>query len=321
MASFSAGPIFTNSTFQPPSSSAQFHAEPRDIRVNTLWTVSLSLTLLSAFMAITAQQWIRRIPRPRQMAVRDAVRLRQFRHDGLVNWQVPTIISFLPVVVQLSVILFLVGLLLFMQAVNTTIFVALATVITSVVGPFIISSLCPLIWSQCPYKSPLIPTLRTIIRWGSFPILFVAMGFLLSIVALAYCLVVVVWNVVITVTPSVSQASHSFARFHAVYMHTIDSVDAWLHHHLLSLFSQPPYESDHFWTARESSFIREHTSDIDVSAFCWAAVGVPIQSIEAVAHCLYDLPTHPGRSSVDGPGNGSKLLRLQPVVRRPDPYL
>lgn len=286
MSSFSVGSKFANSTFQPPSSSAQFQANRSDVQVNTLWTISLSLTLLSAFMAITTQQWIRRVSRPRQMAVRDAVRLRQFHHDGLADWQVPTIISLLPVVVQLSVILFLAGLLLFMQTVNTTVFVALLIVITGIVGPFIIASACPLVWSQCPYKSPLLPTLWTIIRSCSFPVLVTAMVLLLSIVALTYGLSTVVWNIVMSVTPS----NHPFARFHAIFMQTIDGVDAWLYYHLRSLFSRHPYESDHFWTARESDFIQKHTSDIDISAFCWSAIGVPTESVEKVADCLYDLP-------------------------------
>lgn len=144
----SANPGTLNASLLP--SPPPFTADIEDVRVNALWVVSLTLSLMAAFFTITAQQWIRHLPHPRQMSTEDAVRLRQFRHDGMIKWQVPTIISLLPVLVQLSVVCFLAGLLLYLRTINGTVAVTFAAVAGPLVFSFVITALCPIIWPSCP---------------------------------------------------------------------------------------------------------------------------------------------------------------------------
>lgn len=291
LASFSPGANFVNSTFQPPTSNSPFQPDVRDVRINTLWVISLTLSLLAAFMTITAQQWIRRVPLPREMSVRDAVRLRQFRHDGLVAWHVPTVIAFLPVVVQISVILFLVGLLLFLQEINDTVATIFAIITGTIVSLFTIASLCPLVWSQCPYKAPLLPTLWTVLQWCAFPIVVVVTGTICILSMLVLTLFVAIWNAVISYGIFGSRGEKSTQRFHSAFTSVFDKTVGELYHYVRKLFSRGlPYETDRFWTVREKRAVRRHTATIDISAFCWAAVGVPARSVHSVIDCLYDIP-------------------------------
>ena len=101
------------------------------VKVNTLWFLSLTLSIISAFFSIAVQQWLRHIRIPKHIPLRDAIRLRQLRHKGLMTWQVPVIITALPALVQISVVLFLVGLLQYVR--NSSKDVALPfTVVSSI---------------------------------------------------------------------------------------------------------------------------------------------------------------------------------------------
>lgn len=80
------------------------------VPVNTLWVLSLTLSLMSAFLAIAVQQWLRQLRLPADIPVHQAVRLLSLRSDGLKTWQVPGIISLLPLLLQIAVVFFLIGL-------------------------------------------------------------------------------------------------------------------------------------------------------------------------------------------------------------------
>lgn len=149
-----------NSSFQQSSSA---------VLVNILWVLSLTLSLISAFFAIAVQQWLRQLDQPSDLPVRRAVQLASQRFDGLQTWQVPGIISLLPLLLQISVVLFLAGLFITLQALNATVTFAFA--ITAGVGllTFLVSTLVPLIDIRCPYKSPLVPTILIVLQWLTYP--------------------------------------------------------------------------------------------------------------------------------------------------------
>ena len=98
-----------------PDVASRFVPVSYAVPVNVLWFLSLTLSLVSAFFAIAAQQWLRQLRIPPDMPVRRAVQLLAFRQDGLKTWQVPSIISLLPLLLQIAVGLFLVGLFLLLQ--------------------------------------------------------------------------------------------------------------------------------------------------------------------------------------------------------------
>ncbi|KAJ3533212.1 hypothetical protein NM688_g7312 [Phlebia brevispora] len=149
--------------------------------VNTLWVLSLTLSLMSAFFAITVQQWLRQLGLPADIPIRRAVELLALRADGLKTWQVPGIISLLPLLLQIAVILFLVGLFILLQSLNTTVTISFGAVALPGVLAFLISACIPLINSQCPYKSPFVPTISIVLRlkWLKHIPALVAAGFVL----------------------------------------------------------------------------------------------------------------------------------------------
>ncbi|KAK0445328.1 uncharacterized protein EV420DRAFT_1277072, partial [Desarmillaria tabescens] len=102
-----ASPLNPNSLFIPTTS---------DIWVNGLWFVSLSLSLITALVAVLAKQWIRQHMLPSSGTPRDRCRIRQFRYVGFEAWHVPLIVGILPFLLHISLAVFLAGLVVFLMA-------------------------------------------------------------------------------------------------------------------------------------------------------------------------------------------------------------
>jgi hypothetical protein len=142
-----ATPSSTESDFSPSS----FH-----IAINALWFLSLVITLHSVLMAILVKQWLTeytwtigsKVSTPHQTAT-----LRQLRFEGLTEWRIPQIITYLPTQLILAVFLFLVGLLCLLWelhvavAIPTTIMVGLST------AYLLVTSVVPTVYPACGYKS------------------------------------------------------------------------------------------------------------------------------------------------------------------------
>jgi hypothetical protein len=139
-----------------PDFPEEFRAQTSDIQVNICWLLSLLLSLLAAFFGILFKQWIRTyIKWTGVIPEREAVILRQYRYENLESWKLGMILTMLPVLLQVSVILFVIGLLDFMWNINfavgkiITVFGVLGLTVVTAVTVF------PLFSETCPYRSPL----------------------------------------------------------------------------------------------------------------------------------------------------------------------
>jgi hypothetical protein len=87
--------------------------------VNVCWFVSLLLSLVAALFGIFLKQWIRTYIKWAEVTLeRDAVALRQHRYIGWEAWNIGLVLTVLPVLLQIAVILFLIGLLVFLWNLN-----------------------------------------------------------------------------------------------------------------------------------------------------------------------------------------------------------
>ncbi|KAF8650975.1 hypothetical protein AX16_004990 [Volvariella volvacea WC 439] len=153
----------------PALTSLSFDPEPRKsyaVIVNILWFLSLSISLSTVLVGILCLQWIREYQRDAyHLSAMDAVLLRQLRYVGLNNWKVPQIVSMLPVLLQLAVLLFFVGLCHFLYEVDRVVAAAIMPVMCIVAIVLFGTALAPIMQrlsngkptlpiAQCPYKSP-----------------------------------------------------------------------------------------------------------------------------------------------------------------------
>ena len=132
-----------------------FSASLSAIVINSLWFVSLVAALSSAFIGILVKQWLREYMRPVSTTPIDALSLRQLDYQALKDWGVVEIISFLPLLLQLSLALFLVGLLYLLWTLHNVVAGILTVVVATVFVFYTATTVLPALQqSSCPYKSP-----------------------------------------------------------------------------------------------------------------------------------------------------------------------
>ncbi|PPR06869.1 hypothetical protein CVT26_003993 [Gymnopilus dilepis] len=105
--------LATISAIDPASLAAPVPAS--SIRINVLCFISLVLSLTTALIGIVSLQWLREHRRyPNTLSSRDKFAIYNMRKEGLTAWYVPQIIASLPVLLQIALVLFFVGMIDFL---------------------------------------------------------------------------------------------------------------------------------------------------------------------------------------------------------------
>ncbi|KAK0215557.1 hypothetical protein IW262DRAFT_1400904 [Armillaria fumosa] len=135
---------------------SDFHPTASDSWVNGLWFVSLSLSLSTALFAVLTKQWIHQYMSVPSGTPRDKCRVRHFRYMGLERWSVDLIIGMLPVLMSLSLGIFLGGLVLFLIPLRVPIASAVGSIAFTSFAAYCITNFLPIMYLSCPYRTPLV---------------------------------------------------------------------------------------------------------------------------------------------------------------------
>lgn len=114
------------------------------------------LSLAAALFGILAKQWLREYMRWNSPVgvPRENVLVRQIRYEAWEAWHVSLTILFIPALLELAMIMFLVGLVILLWTLDDIV----AIVISVITGLFILLvsafTICPIIYRHCPYQSP-----------------------------------------------------------------------------------------------------------------------------------------------------------------------
>jgi len=139
-----------------------FTPSKSDININTLWFFSLSLSLSVALIGLMCKQWISEYQRRPSLSPKNALRLRQWRYQGMERWQMPDVIALLPMIQQVAVFLFLGGLFNFLHDLNRTVSYSVLGILCITAGFSLLTSILPAmcmavardVMYPCPFKSP-----------------------------------------------------------------------------------------------------------------------------------------------------------------------
>ncbi|KAI0784795.1 hypothetical protein C8Q75DRAFT_696139, partial [Abortiporus biennis] len=138
----------------PAATSPNFTRMPLTVKVNTLWFLSLVFSLITASLSIMVKQWLREYLTHDSLSPRAHVRIRHFRNDGLYTFRVFQIAAILPLLLQISLLLFFLGLGLFLHDLDSVIgWVVVPFLIAWIVLVYIAMS-APFFAAACPYKLP-----------------------------------------------------------------------------------------------------------------------------------------------------------------------
>lgn len=132
------------------------------IRINQLFSVSLTFSLLAAFGALMGQQWITSYRCRPDGGFEEERRERQRRLLGAKRWQLaPVLELILPILLQVSLALFLIGLVQYLQSLDSRVALPNGIVAWLGAGLFFSTILFSLLDPYCPFKTPL-----SRIAWG-----------------------------------------------------------------------------------------------------------------------------------------------------------
>jgi hypothetical protein len=145
-----------NSSVPAAADSSHFQAQQSDVRVNACWFVSLLLSLVVALFGIFLKQWMRAYMKWTDVTPdREAVAIRQLRYRGLETWRLGAILALLPTLLQLSVILFLSGLLVFLWNLDRMVAHVMAALLGITFFLVAAVTVLPAVFKSCPFRSPL----------------------------------------------------------------------------------------------------------------------------------------------------------------------
>lgn len=154
---------FSNGTFIPitasfsPQSDARQSSPPASaVWVNSLWFLSLVISLFCALLATLQQRWARlylQLTQP-HVAIHKRARIRSFFHNGVTRFQVAVTVEAIPALLHVSVFLFLTGLVISLLTIHHTVayVVLAATAVCFLVYTAI--TVLPIIYYDSPYTSP-----------------------------------------------------------------------------------------------------------------------------------------------------------------------
>ena len=147
-------PDFTSPSFQKPQYA---------VLVNILWFLSLVVALITASLGILVKQWFHELMSYETHDPKERLYLRFFREAGLEKWKVFAVASALPLLLQLALLLFFIGLGLFLHQQDPVVAWVTTGVMVLWLAAFVFTVSMPMFSSQCPYK---IPLLKVVYHWA-----------------------------------------------------------------------------------------------------------------------------------------------------------
>ncbi|RXW21343.1 hypothetical protein EST38_g4512 [Candolleomyces aberdarensis] len=150
-----------------PDPTVHFTPSSSAVAVNICFFLSLTLSLSTVSVGILCLQWLRKYQREPEVSPEQMIAIRHFRLRGIENWWVSAIIGLLPMVLQVSLFIFIIGLALFLFDINDTVAIVVCCVVGMTVLIHVVTSITPAFlaihakWhdteddhSLCPYRSP-----------------------------------------------------------------------------------------------------------------------------------------------------------------------
>ncbi|KAH8991184.1 hypothetical protein EDB92DRAFT_1798420 [Lactarius akahatsu] len=159
-----------------PSTQGYYVPPTSVVFINSVWFLSLVLSLTCALMATLLQQWARRYLQivQRKYAPLHHARIHEFFSGGARRFGISEFAEVLPLLLLLSVFLFFAGLVVFAFRSNHTVAYFTVAIVGICALSYTAFTLMPLFFYDCPYHTPLTPIIRFSAQMVSLSFLLVA---------------------------------------------------------------------------------------------------------------------------------------------------
>ena len=154
-----ADPNATRASIPSPIAKPPPFSRPRyAVWVNSLWFLSLVMSLSCALWATSLHQWARRyirLTQPTRCTPEKRARMRAFFNNGAEKMHIPWAVEGLPALLHLSLFLFFWGLAIFLFNVDHEVFTCVVLWIGLFSFVYVLITMLPLIRHDSPYYTPL----------------------------------------------------------------------------------------------------------------------------------------------------------------------
>ncbi|KAN0124182.1 hypothetical protein V8E52_001831, partial [Russula decolorans] len=158
LSSFSASGTTTGTPTpsQPTNSDSSFHPTPSAIRVNILWFLSLTLSLICALAATLMQQWTRRYLQQAQSqtTLYKRARTREYLFEGVQAFRLSQAVEAVPALLHIAVFLFFAGLVDFLFSIDSVVGHVILGLVCFFGGIYVLLTFLPNLRPNCPYRTP-----------------------------------------------------------------------------------------------------------------------------------------------------------------------
>jgi hypothetical protein len=141
----------------PPAKPPAFSPPGSAIAVNSLWFLSLTLSLTCALLATLQQEWAFRYIRITQSRYgpHKRARIRSFFRQGLSKLRLPWVVDAVPIMLHLSLFLFVAGLVVLAWNMNNSVYNAIFWWIVNCITTYTYITFMPIFRHDSPYCTPL----------------------------------------------------------------------------------------------------------------------------------------------------------------------
>ncbi|KAF7344158.1 hypothetical protein MVEN_01706000 [Mycena venus] len=146
-----------NGTSFTITSPGSFTPQTSALVCNTLWFISLGLSLTCALVATLVEQWAREFMHKADMRSAPAIRARVFSYlyYGLKRFKMHTVVGVIPLLLHTSLLFFFAGLVAFLIPVNIVVTLVTAILLFILAAVYLLLTSLPLVYVDCPYQTPL----------------------------------------------------------------------------------------------------------------------------------------------------------------------
>ena len=167
LSSFTVNGPFSNSTI-PAFILPKFTPLTENIVINAAWFASLIVSLMAASYGMLVKQWLREFLATQEASPLIRLRIRCFRYPALAKWKVFEIVAALPLLLQVSLGLFFIGLWYFASLIHPVIEWTVGPLVVVWAVLFCIATFAPIFSTRCPYKTTFLKDLMVHLRRGRF---------------------------------------------------------------------------------------------------------------------------------------------------------
>ncbi|KAJ7624267.1 hypothetical protein DFH06DRAFT_1059126 [Mycena polygramma] len=135
---------------------SEFRPTASSLVCNTLWFISLTLSITCALLATLVEQWAREFlhrtekhPSPIRRA-----RVFSFLYFGLRRFGMHVVVDLIPLLLHVSLILFLAGLIAFLVPINEFMVGLISAILAIFLAIYAVMTLLPVLSTDCPYRTP-----------------------------------------------------------------------------------------------------------------------------------------------------------------------